>query len=423
MTVSKFFPIKQGVACQLKWTWNTVRLAEATSASCHRVQGVKLTKENFHDLHNHPTWIQHREIQLAGRFPPQGCEYCEQIEKTGGISDRLLHATVPDVYPLELDSEVLATHVTPRILEIFINNRCNLSCIYCDESNSTRIQKENKKFGYSIQGINDSLKIIPRVEFTEDYDQLLESFFSYLESIYPTLRQLHALGGEPFYQKEFFRLIDFLTKRKNPDLEFTVVSNLMVSKQVLAQFVDRMKEILISRGLKKLNITASLDCLGNEQKYLRHGIDLDQWFENFEFLAVHKWIHLTVNNTITSLSIKTMPDLLFYLNRLRQTRKIHHSFGLVDGRLHLHPGILGPGFFHDDFDKIIALMDTSGDHARQSIEYMKGIQSTLDQRCEDIDSQQYLRLYLDEIDRRRGTDWSSTFPWLADHFEKKNHVV
>jgi hypothetical protein len=423
MTAPKFFPIKQGVACQLKWTWNTVRLAEAKSASCHRVQGVKLTRSNFHDLHNHPTWIQHREMQLAGKFPQQGCQYCEKIEQAGGISDRNLHQQVPDVYPLELDSNPLATHVTPRILEIFINNRCNLSCIYCDESNSTRIEKENKTFGYSIPGIDDSIKLIPQVEFDADYDQLFENFFLYLESIRPTLRQLHALGGEPFYQKEFFRLVDFLDRHQSPDLEFTVVSNLMVSKLVLQRFVDRMKQILTRRGLKRLNITASLDCLGPEQEYLRHGIDLDQWQENFEFLAEHKWLNLTVNNTITSLSIRTMPDLLIYINRLRPNRKIDHSFGLVDGRLHLNPIIFGAGFFHDDFDKVISLMDTSNDHARKSVEYMKGIQKSLDRSCEDIVSQQHLKHYLDEMDRRRNTHWASTFPWLADHFENKYHVV
>lgn len=423
----KFFPIKQGVACQLKWTWNTLRLQEATSACCHRVVAVDLTPENFSDIHNHPTWIKHREMQLQGVFPQDGCQYCENIEKEGGISDRILHLDEKGISPPELDYNPLATQVTPRILEVFINNRCNLACIYCDESNSTRIQHENQKFGYETRGIDRSLplaqKIIPKVQLSNRFDELLETFFVYLDSKYHDLRKLHVLGGEPFYQKEFFRLVDFLATKTNPDLNFTVVSNLMVSRSILEDFVAQMKRILVDRRLKRVDITASIDCLGPAQEYLRYGIDLDQWFDNFEYLGRHKWIYLTVNNTITSLSIKTMPDLLRYINDLRKTRRINHAFGLVDGKPHLHPDVFGAGYFHDDFDSIISLMDKSSEWGQRSQDYMKGIQKQLDSSHKDITLQKYLGLYLDEIDRRRDTDWKNTFPWLAEHFKKHINVV
>jgi pyruvate-formate lyase-activating enzyme len=423
MNNQKVFPIKQGVACQLKWTWNTLRIQEATSACCHRVDPINLTPDNFANFHNHPTWIKHREMQLEGFFPQNGCQYCEKIEQTGGVSDRILHLEERGIYPPELDSTPLATHVTPRVLEIFINNRCNLSCIYCDESNSTRILKENKKFGYGVKGIDSSIRIIPKVQLTNQYDELLGKFFEYLETNYQYLRKINVLGGEPFYQKEFFKLVDFLISRKNPDLNFTVITNLMVSRSVLEEFVEKMKKALVDRKLKRLDITASIDCFGSEQEYVRNGIELNQWRENFEFLARHKWIYMTINNTITSLTIRTLPDLLLYINDLRKQRRINHSFGLVDNRHHLHPRIFGPGYFHDDLNKVISLMDTSGEWSKKSVEYMKGVQNYLDQSQEDITLQNYLRLYLDEIDRRRGTNWKNIFPWLVDHFTKDIDVV
>jgi hypothetical protein len=184
-----------------------------------------------------------------------------------------------------------------------------------------------------------------------------------------------------------------------------------------------MQRLLVDRRLKRLDITASIDCLGPEQEYLRYGIKLDQWFENFEYLSRHKWIYLTVNNVITSLSIKTMPDLLQYINDLRKSRRINHAFGLVDGRPHLHPDIFAAGYFHDDFEKIISLMDQSSEWGRRSQDYMKGIQKQLDVSHADPTLQKYLGLYLDEIDRRRDTDWKRTFPWLADHFKENIRVV
>lgn len=427
MSESRVFPIKQGVACQLKWSWNTLRLAESSSASCHRVQGVKLTPENFADIHNHPTWVEHRQLQLNGMFPQAGCEYCESIEKSGGVSDRILHSHEEDVYPPELDTDPLAVQVTPRMLEVFINNRCNLACIYCDESNSTKIHHENKKFGYGVKGINDTLpivrKIIPQVPFVDDYDALLEEFFKYLDSKYSTLRKLNVLGGEPFYQKEFFRLVDFLADRENKNLDFTVVSNLMVSRTVLEEYVDKMKFMLTKRKLRQLNITASLDCFGPEQEYVRHGVELEKWKENFEYLAKHKWIYITVNNTITSLTIKTLPELIMYINDIRKHRHINHSFSLVDGRPHLHPEIFGPDYFEQELARVISLMPTVDTWSQKSVEYMQGIKNRLARSTEDKTKQNYLKLYLDEIDRRRGTDWRSVFPWLKQHISQGKYVV
>jgi hypothetical protein len=160
-----------------------------------------------------------------------------------------------------------------------------------------------------------------------------------------------------------------------------------------------------------------------EQEYLRYGLDLEKWTNNFEYLAKHKWIYLTINNTITSLSIKKMPDLLNYINGIRKTRQINHSFGLVDGRPHLHPEIFGPGFFTDDFNKIISLMNSNTSWDQTTVDYMKGISTRLSQTLADKSKQHYLKLYLDEIDRRRGTDWKSVFPWFSNHNEKDNNNV
>ena len=419
--VGNHFPIKTGVACPLKWSWNTVRLSESTTACCHRVKSIPLDIDNFDNFHNYPTWIEHRKMQLAGVFPQQGCEHCGDIEAQGGMSDRLFHMNQADMSPPELDINLEALHVTPRVLEIFINNACNLACIYCDESNSSRIAKENQKFGHAVPGEpSDSTRIIPIVAATADYQVLLDKFFQYLDKNYQHLRKLNVLGGEPFYQKEFSNLIDYVVKNKNQDLTLTIVTNLMVSPSVLESFIDKMKYALTTRRLNRVNITASIDCWGTEQEYVRHGLDLDQWMKNFEYLLSHKWLYVSINNTITNLTIKTLPNLLEYINNLRKTQRIHHAFGLVTGREYLHPKIFGPGYFDQDFDKILSLMptDTDQDHVNQ--QYMQGIVKSINASKIDLKLQQNLQHYLNEIDRRRGTDWKNTFPWLAKEF---THVV
>jgi len=414
--MAKFFPIQQGVACQLKWTWNTLRLREGTTHSCHRVRGQEIDLLNFDDFHNHPMWLQHRKMMLGGRFPQQGCEYCENIEKAGGTSDRMLHLKIPDLSPPELDSDAEAVRVTPRILEVFLDNTCNMACIYCDESNSSKIEQENRKFG------RIDVEIIPRLTRErpkhDEFDRITESFFSYLDKNYQSLRRLHVLGGEPFYQTQFDRLVDFVINNNNPELEFNIVTNLMLSSAKLENFIQQMKQAVIERRIKRLDITASLDCWGDEQEYVRYGLDLVKWRENFERLAQEKWITLNINSTITSLTIKTVPEMIEYLNSIKSQRKVLWTFGLVSYKQHLHPSIFGPKFFDKDFEKILSLMQDEQVWDITTKDYMQGIWQSLQQSTVDDGRLRALQFYLDDIDQRRGLDWRPIFPWLDQHFSE-----
>lgn len=420
----KVFPITQGVACQWKWTYNTLRFTEGTSACCHKVKAVAIDIDNFNNFHNNPVWIEHRKMQLKGIFPQQGCEYCEHIELQGGVSDRILHNREKNLYPPELDKDLTAVVTTPRVLEVFLNNNCNLACIYCDESNSSRIEKENEKFGHTVPNTPvkfDYSNIIPINKKSKHPDLLVDKFFDYLLDNYQNLKRLQILGGEPFYQKEFYRLVEFICNNKNSDLQISVFSNLQVSKTVLQQFLITIKNALKTKKIARFDITVSIDCFGPEQEYVRYGLDLEKWKENFEYLCSQKWLYLGINNTITSMTIKTMPALLTYINELRKIKKIHHSFQIVTDRPHLHPGIMGKGFFDKDFSKINNLIKIFSETT--TCEYMLGIQKSINACEESLQQQYYLKQYLNEIDRRRATTWQQTFPWLAEKLDKINYVV
>lgn len=415
-STKKFFPIKQGVACQLKWTWNTVRLMEGTTGCCHRVKTVPLDPNNFDEFHNYPTWVKHRELQLQGIFPDQGCQYCGDIEKAGGTSDRMMHLNMENMYPPELDTDSLATNVTPRIIEVFLNNTCNLSCVYCDESNSSRIANENIKFGYSIPGIPDELREIDKVSRVDHYEKLVDKFFLYLDKNYLTIRRLGVLGGEPFYQKEFTRLMEFVKSKSNPELELNIITNLMVSKKILQEFINDMRTLLSKRKLRMLNITVSLDGDGKSEEYVRYGLDIQKWKENYELLASNKWIHVGVNSTMTSLSIPNMPALLDYIKEVsdKTNRTLNYEFGLVVGHGPMHPAVFGPGFFDAYFEKIISKLPIRNQREESLRDYMIGIKNLIDNSTENVNYQYYLKCILEEYDRRRGTDWKENFPHLVE---------
>lgn len=417
----RIFPITQGVACQLKWTWNTLKLQNGSSKSCHRVKSVTIDPDQFDNFHNHQTWLDHRKMMLDGKFPSSGCDYCEKIESAGGVSDRLASLQIPDLTPPELDHDLQAVHVTPRILEVYLDNICNMSCIYCSETDSSKIQIENKKFGnaaFTGSGIT-----IPTIKSNNNSQQYVEKFFDYLKDNCHNLKRLHILGGEPFYQKNFERVLDFLKQNKNPSLQLNIVTNLMVAENKLLDFVDLAKYLIKNKQIQRLDITASIDCFGPEQEYVRYGLNLDRFLKNFSILVSHKWITLHTNSTITSLTIKTMPDMLKYMHDIKKYRKLNTAFGLVVDMPWLHPDIFPGDFFKSDFDKIIDCMSDASEWDSVQKQYMVGIAKQLEQSNEDSTKIKDLKIYLDELDRRRGLSWQQTFPWLDQYLLTHNHVV
>lgn len=400
--MNKYFPIKTATACQLKWTWSTIYLYEANTNSCHRV-GKSSIIDNFDSFHNTPKKLDDRRLMLEGKWPAGGCEYCSKIESAGGSSDRMMHLQIPNLVPEELETNPTAIEVTPRILEVYFDNVCNMSCIYCTDKFSSKIQHENTKFGRFEQA---GLVIENTSKKNDRFEEITNSFWTWMDRHYSSLHRLHILGGEPFYQRQFDVCLDFLNSHVNQKLEFNIVSNLMIDPDKFKSQIMRIKELVAKRKIKRLDITASIDCWGPEQEYIRYGLNLDHWQKNFEFLVNEKWITLNINQTISVLSIPTTLELCKYVNRFRSQRPIGQYFMSVTEPSYMNPDILGNVFnlyFQDILDEMPDLI---------SKEYMNGIRLQIGNANQNTSEISKLIVYLTELDRRRNTNWRTTFPWL-----------
>jgi organic radical activating enzyme len=423
--MKSFFPIKTATACQLKWTWSTIFLNDGTTSSCHRVGRHSIALENFDNFHNTPEKLEQRKIMLQGQWPQplpymepsEGCRYCEKIEAAGGQSDRQFHLQVPGLVPPELEQDPTTVEVTPRILEIFMNNTCNLACTYCGPQNSSQIQHENQKFGrFEKNGLVIESKSIDKNQ-TALYT---EKFFSWLESNHLQLRRLHLLGGEPLYQKEFFRCLEFFNNNPNADLEFNIVTNLMYNPEKFESVVQQWKNMVATRKIKRFDITVSLDCWGLEQEYARYGLKLDVIEKNIETLVNNPWIYFNINSTLSPLTIKTFSVLLEKINLWKQRRKINHHFQTVFAPEHHNPDMFGPTFWNQDFEYALSIIAQGDWQENISYKYLQGIQLQIQNSCVNEEKILQLHTHLDELDRRRGTNWRQLFPYLENW---RDHVV
>ena len=321
MTDKKFFPIKTDTACQLKWSWSTLLLWQGITRSCHRTADSELTPENFLNFHNTDIKLQNRQAMLEGRWPDKSCQYCKNIEDRGGTSDRMRMSSIPNLSPDILYEDPTATIIDPSIVEVYFNNTCNLGCLYCNMGFSSVNEDENRRFGTFHQ---DGVRLTAKPK--GQYKNLVPYFWQWFERDFQKVKRLHILGGEPFLQKELFELLEKFKQFPNPDCEFNVVTNLTCSEDTLEKFLDQCRTLLVNRCLKRVDITCSIDCWDKDQEHVRWGVKLDQWEKNFKILMKHKWLKININQTITVLTIRSMPTLLKKLKEWNKVHPIGHFF-------------------------------------------------------------------------------------------------
>jgi hypothetical protein len=343
---------------------------------------------------------------LAGQWPERGCQYCRDIEAAGGQSDRITNLDFPGIHaPPELQKDNTATHVTPRILEVYFDNTCNLKCLYCGPHFSSLWDAENVRFG--LKPFNKS----PNIE------QNKQKILDWLRHHGHNLTVFNILGGEPLYQEEFEQCLDLFEQHPAPELKLQIFTNLNCRLGHLQRLVEKVKQLVDHDKLREFEITASLDCWGSAQEYVRYPLDLVAWERNFEYLLDQKWINLIISSTVTPLTIKTLPDLLEKIQVWNKIRPVHHYQNSVNSPDFLFIDIFGD-IFLDDFDRALAFKPRSVPEQQSSHDYLKGIATQSANKGHNLMMIKKLLNFLNEMDRRRSTSWQETFPWLINEFKK-----
>jgi hypothetical protein len=240
------------------------------------------------------------------------------------------------------------------------------------------------------------------------------------EDRYKIIKHFHILGGEPLLQHELDTTIDFWEGHPNSGLTINLITNLTLPHDKFVEKINRFKTLVDKKCIYELQLTASLDCWGDPQEYVRNGINLIEWEKNFNYLLDKEWIFLSINSCVTSLTIKTLPDLIKKIdkwNNLRPSNKrIHWSFNLPIGEIPYksgqHPKSIGYEHFKEELDSVLSLLPETTHDEKSSKEHFAGIVNSLKQYKPDPEKIAVLKSYLSELDKRRNTDWKTTFPWL-----------
>ena len=81
------------------------------------------------------------------------------------------------------------------------------------------------------------------------------------------------------------------------------------------QYIEQLHQLVKDKKVRRVDITASIDCWGKEQEYARHGLNLTIFETNMNHLLKQgSWLRVNINQTITTLTIKSMPALITKVN-------------------------------------------------------------------------------------------------------------
>ena len=404
--------------CVFKWGWNTLRLFTAKSSSCHRVKAVEVPLENFDNFHNTEEVKEDRRKMFSGVWPKgRGCEFCKSLEDAGGMSDRTYHNQIPGLTPVDFDLEKQTLDVTPSIQEVYLNNTCDLACTYCFPQFTSKYNAELKKFGPTPYGQKHLTRNV-------DHALYLEKFMQWLEQNCKKLTRLQIMGGEPFIQKEFWGVMDFLKKNAHPNLELSVTTNLNQKAEVYEEYIQTVRAMLLEKKIKRADVDCSIDCWGPQQEFVRYGLDLERWQKNFEHVIKHKWLKISVHQVVTSLTLSTQQELQ---NRITDYKKninpkIYQAYHLVDNEpaIVYEPMIFGREMFVDRLNTLIETYPVMNWGDRISKDRLVGILKKQQASQMDVGRLSKLKQTLDMLDHRRKTDWKSLFPYIYQFFEAHN---
>jgi organic radical activating enzyme len=436
--------------CVAKWKQVTMHLQNGHTHSCHhpRTHLVPLSEieKNPTALHNSEYKKEQRKLMLNGERPSE-CEYCWKVEDHGdNLSDRIYKSTENDwarPYIDDIVSKPWDDNVDPSYVEVSFGNVCNFKCSYCAPHISSQWMEEIEKYGAypttdrfnNLEWIK-SQKMMPILN--KDDNPYVDAFWKWWPTMYNSLKRFRITGGEPLLNKNTFKVLDYIIENPNPDLEIGINTNMNPPPEIFDKFLDKIKIIIDGKKVKNLKLYTSAEAHGKQAEYIRHGMNYDEWLSN-----IHKTykkipeIQFTIMSTYNILSVtsytKFLNDVLEIKDMYRKPDNLrvpmlldipylrfpdHQAIFIIkkdmlnmvyDQVTHMYkhleysewPGTANQAFYEFEAEKLKRIYYLARDHKENE-------QTNISRRN--------FVAFIDEHDRRRGTNFVETFPELRDFY-------
>ena len=411
--------------CFAKWKQTTLYLQTGENSSCHlpapHLIPLDELKNNPSALHNTVYKKLQQKDMLEGKRPAE-CGYCWRVHDSSEevYNDRITKSS--DYWALPFKDEIIqkgTEDINPSYLEVSFSNVCNLKCGYCNPFVSSKYMEEIKQFGPYPTSTNFNALGNKKVYLEREHNPYVEAFWKWWPDLYKDLSVFRITGGEPLLSKHTFKVLDWIIENPNPNLELNINSNLSVPDDLIIKFIEKIQYILDNNLVKSFTLYTSCEAYGSKAEYIRFGLNFDKWLQNCElFLSSVDKARLSIMSAYNALSVTSFIEFAKEIKKLKDK----YSAGRV--------GIDVPFVRKPDHLSVFILTDSLVEVIKSHVEYfesnfdfyeinrMKKVYTVA--KNTKIDNRSVARVdfckFIDEHDRRRGTDFFNTFPELEQFY-------
>lgn len=262
-------------------------------APCCYFEYKKTKPKNYAEYINNSEVAQARLTMLDGK-KPAGCWRCYHAESHGEMSQR---QSVNNSRFDQYQHLIAKNQFELKQIKLSVGNTCNLACRMCLPAWSNQVAK-----------IYDKLSI--KYSDTKVYDVEADNI---LRSNAKQIKYIDVLGGEPFYNTKFLKLLEWLVENDYTDKTIFITTNAtIINKKILDLLVH----------FDKVVVSVSLDAIGPLYEYIRVGASWHTVDHNIKMLQ--QYFDVVITSTISVLNIFQLDHVDNYAkqNNLHQINKI-----------------------------------------------------------------------------------------------------
>lgn len=345
------------------------------------------------------------------------CRYCYSAEKSGLTSRRTnKNKKFFKFYESVFDNIYKnGGHISqkPKLWEVRLSTKCNLSCVICGPNLSTKIEKEYKKWG---EQLTSEMKSCLDLATAVGSENLSESKF-FREQVLRNLNEIYFLelrGGEVFSDKS---CIEFLTE----------ISNTIYAKNIIVDISTNATLINVSiinllNKFKGGHLRFSIDAYGIKNDYIRYHSNFQKIEQSLELsLKLNKTWTCLLQTTLQLLNCLCLEELLIYLDNFcakHNFKNFSLGFSIVRGKPWLRHEMIPLLQRRNVQAEMNTFLNSSwlcsnGDCIEINREAMLGLISSLGEpQSNNKAFKKMARCYFQKLNKLRGIDYWKVFPHL-----------
>ena len=241
-------------------------------------------------------------------------------------------------------------------------------------------------------------------------------------------------GGEPLLSKETFRVLDSLISNPKPQISIQINSNLCVPSELFEKFISKL---MILQHTNDIVVHTSAEAHGARAEYIRHGMNYNQWLDNCEyFLEKVQRGKLNIMSTYNALSVTSYTEFLkdvYRLNKKYSSRfiffKSRNAVSLdipyLNNPKHQTVEILTKDFlplidqqilFMKEHEHYLGFSEDETQKLSRLLSVFRPLVDNTDNEVQLMIDRRDFAIFVDEHDKRRGTNFLKTFPEMEEFY-------